>query len=302
MNDKLPVFNIERFAIHDGEGIRTAVFLQGCRLRCPWCANPESQAIGEKLMFLAKKCVGCGTCVARCPQGAASLRDGRAHIDRERCVRCGTCAGACPGAALKISGKWMTGDEIYAIIVRDADYYRQTHGGLTLSGGEALLHISALLPLLERCKQDGIGVDFETCGCVSPENVRRALPWTERFLFDIKSLDAARFRAVTGGDLSLVLENLEIIARKDPGKVVLRVPVIPTFNHTERDMAAIFDLAVRHGISRVDLLPYHTLGMTKYAQLGMDYPFPVDKSLKPDALRGYAHMGEALGLEVRIGG
>lgn len=302
MRGTLPVFNIERFAIHDGEGIRTAVFLQGCPLRCPWCANPESQVIGEKLMFLQKKCVGCGTCAQRCPQHAISLTDGHAQIDRGRCVRCGACAAACPQAALKISGQWMTAEEIFAVVIRDADYYRQTHGGLTLSGGEALLHIDALLPLLQACRENQIPVDFETCGHVPSENIEKALPFTERFLFDVKTTDAEKFHRFTGGTLDPVLRNLEIIAGHDAGKLVIRVPVIPSLNHTAQEIQAIFDLALRLGVRRVDLLPYHTLGMTKYAQLGQEYPFPEKKSLSPEALRPYADMGKAQGLTVTIGG
>lgn len=302
MTGKLPVFNIERFAIHDGEGIRTAVFLQGCPLRCPWCANPESQVIGEKLMFLQKKCAGCGTCVQRCPQRAVSLGDGYARIDRSKCVRCGVCASVCPQAALKISGQWMTAEEIFAVVVRDADYYRQTHGGLTLSGGEALLHIDALLPLLRECNEVMIPVDFETCGHVPSESIEKALPWTERFLFDVKTADANKFRRFTGGNLELVLKNLTIIAENDPQKLIIRVPVIPTLNHTAEEIQRILEIALSLGISRVDLLPYHTLGLTKYAQLGQDYSFSEKKSLSPESLQPYADMGKKLGLTVTIGG
>lgn len=302
MRGKLPVFNIERFAIHDGEGIRTAVFLQGCPLRCPWCANPESQVIGEKLMFLQKKCVGCGTCVQYCPQHAITLEEGHAQIDRSRCVRCGACANACPQAAMKISGQWMTAEEIFAVVIRDADYFRQTNGGLTLSGGEALLHIDALQPLLQSCQAHQISVAFETCGHVPSENIVKALPWTERFLFDVKTTDGEKFRRFTGGNLDLVLNNLQIIAKHDAQKLIIRVPVIPSLNHTTEEIRTIMDLTLRLGITRLDLLPYHTLGMTKYAQLGQEYPFPEKKSLSPEALQPYADMGRALGLTVSIGG
>ena len=300
--EKLPVFNIERFAIHDGEGIRTAVFLQGCPLRCSWCANPESQTIGKNLMFLRKKCAGCGTCVQHCTQQAVSLVDGHAQIDRSRCVRCGACAEACPQAALKIIGQGMTAEEIFSVVIRDMDYYRQTHGGLTLSGGEALLHIDALQPLLQSCKSHQIPIDFETCGHVPSEHIEKALSWTERFLYDVKTTDAEKFYRMTGGNLALVLKNLEIIAERDAKKIVVRIPVIPTFNHTEREIQAILDVALRLNISRVDLLPYHTLGMTKYAQLGREYPFTEKKSLSPEALRSYAEMGRKMGLTVTIGG
>ena len=302
MTGKLPVFNIERFAIHDGEGIRTAVFLQGCPLRCPWCANPESQVIGKKLMFLQKKCVGCGTCVQRCPQHAVSLEDGHAQIDRAKCVRCGACAAACPQAALKISGQWMTAEEIFAIVIRDADYYRQTHGGLTLSGGEALLHIEELLPLLRMCKEAGIGVDFETSGQVPTENILSVLPYTDRFLFDLKTMDAEKLRAVTGGDLQLILKNFRRIAEISPDKLTARIPVIPGFNHTEKDICDLFMFVKEQGVARIDLLPYHTLALSKYKALGREYAWPYPKGLSKEELLPYQEMGKSMGLTVTIGG
>lgn len=302
MNGKLPVFNLERFAIHDGEGIRTAVFLQGCTLRCPWCANPESRQIGPQMMFSEKKCAGCGTCVQNCPREAIALNDGKARIDRAACVSCGTCEQACPNGAMQISGKWMSVEEIFSVIERDGDYYRRTHGGVTFSGGEALLHIDSLIPLLEKCAEAGIAVDFETCGHVPEECFWKAFPYTERFLFDVKSTDPEVFRRCTGGNLSLVLNNLRWLAEKDPGKIILRVPVIPEVNHGQKEMESIFRLAVQERISRVDLLPYHTLGMIKYAQLGLEYPFPVRQGLPVKELEPYAAAGKKMGLDVRVGG
>lgn len=302
MTEGLPVFNIERFAIHDGAGIRTAVFLQGCRLRCPWCANPESQTVGLKLMFLQKKCVGCRTCAAVCPQGAAAISEGRAVIDRSRCVRCGTCAAACPAGALQISGKWMTAEEIFDVVIRDQAYYQQTHGGLTLSGGEALLWIDQLMPLLKKCKEANIPVDFETCGHVPAGNIRKAIPRTDTFLFDIKSMNPEAFHSVTGGDLFLVLANFQEIAKEHPEKLVIRVPVIPGFNHTPEDMENIFALAKKYAVRQVDLLPYHTFGLTKYLQLGETCPWPAEKSLAPAELDAYQARGQEMGLIVTIGG
>ena len=302
MSGKLPAFNIERFAIHDGEGIRTAVFLQGCPLHCSWCANPESRHIGPQLMFSEKKCVGCGTCMQSCPKEAIVLNGGKAQIDRTACVSCGNCEQVCPNGAMRVSGKWMTEKEVFSVIERDADYYRQTHGGVTFSGGEALLHIDSLMPLLEKCAESGIAVDFETCGHVPEESFQKAFPYTERFLFDVKTTDPEVFRHYTGGDLSLVLYNLHWLAEKDPGKIILRVPVIPDVNHGQKEMESIFRFAVREHISRVDLLPYHTLGMIKYAQLGMEYPFPVRQGLSVRELEPYAAEGIKMGLDVRVGG
>ena len=302
MSGKLPVFNIERFAIHDGEGIRTAIFLQGCPLHCPWCANPESQHIGPQLMFSEKKCVACGTCVQNCPGNAITLNDEKARINRTACVSCGTCEQVCPNGAMQISGKWISAEDIFSVIERDADYYKQTHGGVTFSGGEALLHIDSLMPLLEECAKVGFAVDFETCGHVPEKSFQKAFPYTERFLFDVKTADPEVFRRCTGGRLSLVLNNLYWLAEKDPGKIILRVPVIPDVNHGQKEMESIFRLAVQEHISRVDLLPYHTLGMIKYAQLGLEYPFPVRQGLSVKELELYAAKGIKMGLDIRVGG
>ena len=302
MSGKLPVFNIERFAIHDGEGIRTAVFLQGCPLHCPWCANPEAQHIGPQLMYSEKKCVGCGTCVQKCPKEAIVLNGGKAQIDRTACVSCGTCERVCPNRAMQISGKWMSAEGIYSVIERDADYYRQTHGGVTFSGGEALLHIDSLIPLLEKCVEAGIAVDFETCGHVPEESFQKAFPYTDRFLFDIKTADPEVFRRYTGGNLSLVLNNLHWLAERDPGRIILRVPVIPEVNLSQEGIKSIFSLAIQEYVPRVDLLPYHTLGMIKYAQLGLEYPFPVRQGLPVKELEPYTAEGIKMGLDVRIGG
>ena len=302
MSGELPVFNIERFAIHDGEGIRTAVFLQGCPLHCPWCANPESQHIGPQLMFSEKKCAGCGTCTQNCPKKAIALNGRIARIDRTACDSCGTCEQVCPNGAIRISGRWMTAEEVFSLIERDADYYRRTHGGVTFSGGEALLHIDNLMPLLEKCAKAGVAVDFETCGYVPEGSFQKAFSYTERFLFDVKTADPEVFRRCTGGSLSLVLKNLHWLAEKDPEKIILRVPVIPDVNHGQKEMESIFRLAVREHLSRVDLLPYHTLGMIKYAQLGLAYPFPVRQGLSVREVEPYAAEGIKMGLDVRIGG
>ena len=301
MSDLLPVFNIERFSIHDGEGIRTTVFLQGCLLRCPWCANPESQTVGTKLLFLEQKCRGCGTCAAVCPNQCTEVHDGKARINRDICTTCGTCAGACPCGALETSGCRMDWEEVFQVVVRDKAYYQRTHGGMTLSGGEALLHAEALLPLLERCRQEGIGIAAETCGYVPEKNVETALPWVDTFLFDLKSLNPERFRSVTGGDLSRVLRNFERIAGENPDRIVVRVPVIPGFNSDEEEMRKIFSYTRRLGVKRLDLLPYHTLGISKYRQLGREYPYSETKALDKARVEPLATAArEEYGLQARL--
>lgn len=300
MEQRVPIFNIERFAIHDGPGIRTTVFFQGCPLKCAWCANPESQTAGKKLMFLEKKCAGCGRCVQKCPQKAISLKDGKASIDRNLCIRCGTCEETCPNEAMSIIGKEMKLSEIYQIIVRDLDYYVQSGGGVTLSGGEALLYIDAIMPLLNKCREEGIHISVETCGNIPEKNIEAAVSVIDLFLFDIKTLNKEKLAKYTGGNLSLILDNFSRIAAEAPDKIVVRIPVIPGVNDTEKELEEIFCFTAEHGLNRIHLLPYHTLGITKYNQLGIPYLFECRESMKRERLTSFQEKGKRMGLEIIV--
>lgn len=291
----LHVMEIERFALHDGPGIRTTVFLQGCPLRCPWCANPESQHIARQLMYLQKRCVGCGSCAAACPHGCIRMQEGVPQFDRACCVGCGRCAAACPTHALRLSGKAMTPRDVLAVLKRDASYYRHTGGGITISGGEPFVQAEGLRELLTLCKAEGLHTAVETTGNVPTAALLACEPLIDLFLFDLKHTDAQVFAQVTRGDLALVLHNLSLLP---PDKVVLRVPVIPGFNRDAETLRSIFALAVRAGIRRVDLLPYHTLGVGKYAQLGLIYPYPERTPLRREDLAPDRALGASMGLTV----
>ena len=301
LNQTLSLFEIERFAIHDGPGIRTTVFLQGCPLRCQWCANPESQTVGKHILTLSGSCVGCKACASVCPTGAITVPQ-KAVIDRSLCVLCGTCAANCPAGALGVSGQSMSVDDLFSTLMRDKDYYKNSGGGVTFSGGEALLQISALLPLWERLRAEGISIAVETCGAVSVDAISEALPYVDLFLFDIKTLSPTVFQTYTGGDLSTVLTAFSAITEGHPEKVIVRVPVIPTVNFDQDSLTDIFTFAKEHKVAEVHLLPYHTLGMNKYAQLGRIYPFPVTRSLPEEEVAPYQKIGEDMGLRVLIGG
>lgn len=296
----LRVFEIERFAVHDGPGIRTVVFLKGCRLHCPWCSNPESQSAVRELMRDEKKCVGCGECARNCPSGAVVWTPAeRPRVDRKLCRACGKCASLCPAGALSLCGENMSAEQIERTVLRDRDYYEESGGGVTFSGGEAVLQAPALAPLMASLSENGIHTAIETCGAASAENFAMVIPHTRLFLFDIKHADAARLRAVTGADIAEVGANLAAAAAGS--EVIARVPVIPSFNHTEGEMEGIFRFALAHGVHRVDLLPYHTLGKGKYERLGREYTIDAAMLTKEELLPWKA-LGESLGLEVGIGG
>lgn len=292
------IVSIQRFCVNDGPGIRTTVFLQGCPLHCPWCANPESQPLRPVQRHARGKCVGCLRCVAACPAGCIGTGgDGLPVFDRSRCEGCGACEKACPSGAIVISGRTVSTAEIMAVVERDALYYRNSGGGVSFSGGEAFAQPSALLELLKLCREKGFHTVVETCGEASREHVLEAEPYVDLFLFDIKHADAAVLKRVTGGDLDLMLGNLRALA--ESGKVIVRIPCIPGFNLSREGISAIYDLALACGVGEVHLLPYHTLGVNKYEQLSREYTFPVN-GISADELEPFVLLGKEKGLEIKI--
>lgn len=269
---------IERFAIHDGPGIRSVVFLKGCPLHCPWCANPESQSPEPQQMRTRRD----------------DQRDSSLVATKE------------PSLTV---GQPVSIDEVMAVLERDADYYQQSGGGVTFSGGECMMHADALLEFLKACKSRGWHTAIETSGMAPMVNFEKILPFTDLFLFDLKHTDAQKLKEVTGADLNHILCNLRTILHSSQSPLstfhsplILRMPCIPEFNLEDSHFEKAFAIAKEYGISRIDLLPYHVLGMEKYHQLGREYPYPVTKGLSPDALKPYEQKGQSLGLDVRIVG
>lgn len=291
----LHVVEIERFAIHDGPGIRTTVFLQGCPLRCPWCANPESQTIRKHLMYQASKCVGCGACLEACQYGAVRFENGRPVFLREKCVGCGACVEACLYSALRLSGETMDVEEVLRVLLRDRHYYQHSGGGITVSGGEPFVQAQGLLALVQACRGEGLHVAVETTGDADSAAFREIQPFIDLFLFDLKHPDAQVLREVTCGNLGRILSNLQSVP---PEKVVLRIPVIPGFNADALTLERIFGLAQSFGIRRVDLLPYHNLGKGKYERLGLPYALEGVKALTKADLAPWKRLGESMGLQM----
>ena len=299
---EVSIMEIERFAIHDGPGIRSTVFFQGCPLHCPWCANPESQTIGPKLMYNEKKCVHCGKCVTTCPVAAIEIQNDHLQFHREQCLHCKICEEGCLQNAIQFNGKKVSIDEIVYMVLRDRAYYEESGGGVTISGGECFVQFDALIELLKRLKEEKLHVAVETCGQTSLEHIQKAFPYVDLFLFDLKHTDSEIFHHVTGGHLETILRNISYISGQNPDKIILRVPVIPGFNYNDVTMKEMFRFAGACGLKRMHLLPYHTFGLNKYAQLGIPYTMECKKSLHNDDLEKYRKAGEDMGLTVIIGG
>ncbi|MBN2582180.1 MAG: glycyl-radical enzyme activating protein [Planctomycetes bacterium] len=260
------VFEIKRFGVHDGPGVRTVLFLKGCPLRCRWCHNPEGVEPGLQLAYHEHKCLHCGECAAACPHGAHSLVDGRHAFDRTRCVACGACVDACLGRALKLFGRTLTVQEAREIALEDRAFYRDG-GGVTLSGGEPLLQAEFCAELFRLLKDDRIHCAIDTSGAVPWECFEKVLPWTDMFLYDVKHTDERRHQEHTGKPNGRIIENLRrLVERGVP--VEIRVPVIPDFNDDPQSIDAIGRLLKGlPNIVGVRLLPYHQVS-SKYAAVG----------------------------------
>jgi pyruvate formate lyase activating enzyme len=294
------VFNIQRYSIDDGPGIRTTVFFKGCPLSCVWCSNPESQNLRPELMHRDSLCKRCYRCVAVCPTGAISVGADGIVIERDLCDTCGECVSACPHDAMRITGKEMSVGEVFDVVKRDADYYRDSGGGVTLSGGEVLLQPEFALALLQRFREAGFHTCVDTSGQGSTEGLKRLLPYVDLFYFDIKHLDPRIHRAETGITNESILRNFaEVVMSGVP--LVVRVPVVPGFNDTVDAIADIADfVATRVPGGAVHLLPYHRYGQQKYAMLGLDYELEAAETPSQEFMKAARKIMESRGLECEV--
>lgn len=264
------IFNIQRFSTHDGPGVRTVVFIKGCPLRCWWCQNPESQAIAPVLMYRSDSCIGCGACEQVCPVGAAKIINGTSQIDRKKCTDCGKCAAVCKGDALSISGYSASVDEVMAEILKDRSYYLNSGGGVTLSGGEATAQSDFAIEILSRCKAKYIHTAIETCGFVQTEELKRFIPVTDLFFFDLKAIDSQKHRAGTGHGNELILKNAKMLVEAGC-KVIFRMPLIPGYNDSAQDVISLREFVEKElciSCAEVELLKYNQLGEVKFERLG----------------------------------
>ncbi|MFA5203241.1 MAG: glycyl-radical enzyme activating protein [Lentisphaeria bacterium] len=278
--EKGVIFDVQRGSFVDGPGIRTTVFFKGCNLRCQWCHNPESWRSEKELLYYQNKCTGCHQCVKACPQNAVKPAGPRVITDRSRCTACGRCTEGCLAAARSICGREYAADEVVSIVLQDADFYRSSGGGVTFSGGECLLQIDFLDRLCRLCKKHHIHVAIDTAGNVDWNHFVRILPYADVFLYDIKTMDEAKHRSMTGVSNRLILQNIQKL--NESGKdIIVRIPLIGGFNDTEADISAIAEFVTAFSqVKRVELLPFHPMGQNKALALG--YP-PASSAFKVDA-------------------
>jgi pyruvate formate lyase activating enzyme len=297
------VFDIQRFAIHDGPGIRTLVFMKGCPLRCWWCQNPEGLFASKSLWCFEYRCIGTKRCIASCPSNALAFSGGRLVVDHTACDSCGMCAEACPTGALSIAGREMGVDELMREVERDVLLYDNSGGGVTFSGGEPLFQPAFLRESLIECKRRGIHTALETSGHAPPSVFQSVVDYVDLFLFDLKLLSDEKHRKYTGVSNRTIRRNLLTLVETKRGRdVVLRYPVITGINDTEEDANELLEFAQGlDGIREVDLLPYHDVS-EKYRRLGLEYKMPVHEAPSAEKLRRMREELEKAGLKVKVGG
>jgi pyruvate formate lyase activating enzyme len=295
------VFDIKKFSIHDGPGIRTTVFFKGCPLNCRWCHNPESQIREPELMVWKSRCIGCRACLPVCPQGAISWEDGPS-TDVEKCTLCGACVEVCYAEAREIVGREMTAAQVVAEIEQDVPFYDEFDGGATFSGGEPLAQPDFLLALLEACREQEIHTAVDTCGFAPWKILDRIRGRVDLFLYDLKLMDEARHRKFTGVSNELILRNLQMLSEREHD-IFLRAPIIPGINDDDGHIQQMgeFAAALPH-LNRVDILPYHHIAVEKYKRLNKVYDLPEARSPSDERLAEIAHILREFGLHVKIGG
>ncbi|MBY6996847.1 choline TMA-lyase-activating enzyme [Clostridium botulinum] len=287
---KARIFNIQKYNMYDGDGIRTLVFFQGCPLRCKWCANPEGLEKKYRVMLKSNLCVNCGACVSACPVGIHTISNKTLKHEVNRdidCIGCGKCKEGCLKSAISIVGEEKTISELLKIVEEDRTFYEMSGGGVTLGGGEVLMQPEAATSLLMACKQEGINTAIETCGYTKLETILKVAEFVDLFLFDIKNINSDRHHELTGVRNERILENLQELL-KNKYNVKIRMPLLKGINDSQDEIEKTMEFLLPYkdykNFKGIDLLPYHKMGVNKYNQLGMEYPIKDDPSLKNEDL------------------
>lgn len=292
------IFNIQKFCIHDGDGIRTCVFLKGCPLRCIWCHNPESLEKVKSLSFNKQKCSSCRRCLTVCD--ARKIENGALHIDHEKCVKCGICTEICFNDANEIIGKEMSASEVIAEVMKDKMFYDASGGGITVTGGEPSYQPDFTLELLRLSKDAGISLAIETCGIGSRDFYKEAADLNTTFLYDIKCIDPERHRILTGVDNAHIMSNLHYLMDRG-ADIIIRLPLIPECNDSDKDIAEL-SAFLKENIGRyryAEIMPYHTLGTGKSEKIGISTGY-IHNNATDEEISRWRSLFTSHGIDIKV--
>ena len=297
------VYDIQKFAIHDGPGIRTLVYMKGCPISCPWCSSPQTQRACFEIMHIELECKMCGRCVEVCPPRAITLSEEAGwRVNRQLCTACGDCVDACPNQALSLAGKWMTVEELFHVVNKDSSFYRRSNGGVTVGGGEPTMQPEFVAEFLKRCMQSYIHTAIETCGYVKWEQLEKILEYVDLVYIDIKHMDSIVHRELTGVSNEIILQNISRVSAIRPA--IIRIPTVPGYNDSDDNMlnTARFATKLGENLQRIELLPYHKFGTQTYNRIGREFELANVEPPSDDYMQRLKKIVESEGVNAEIGG
>lgn len=292
------IFNLQKFCLHDGDGIRTCVFLKGCPLRCIWCHNPESLDKSPNLSFNKQKCSLCGRCVEVC--SARKTEKNNIIIDREKCVNCGKCVEKCLNNANEIIGKETSASEVIKEVLKDKIFYESSGGGLTVTGGEPSYQADFTLELLRLAKEEGINIAVETCGMGSREFYHKCADLGTTFLYDLKCIEPEKHRRLTGADNAHIISNLRYLMERN-ADIIIRIPLIPDCNDTDEDIAHLSSFLIENkgNYRYAEIMPYHSMGINKASKIGKDSGF-IGNNANDEQIARWCSLFESNGVKIKV--